>query len=174
MGIATAGTANLGEALLQESAFHNLMSGKVEEIFNLYDHYGGLIERAEQDAGGLLINMVGGPDNVAGLFDISNYNLTQWISDYLDETVGTYYTQRWYIARRDQGSVALCDYFPPLPMTTAFSMVVNGHALPLRMQDSTQTHRKGNRHCPTQNVMQDGRETRLISSTDRMMDTTTV
>ena len=109
VGLATAGTANLGEALLQESAFHNLMSGKVEEIFNLYDHYSGLMERAEQDMGGLLIDMVGGPDNVAGFFDISNYNLTQWISDYLDKTANTYYTQRWYIARRDQGSTLLCD-----------------------------------------------------------------
>ena len=122
VGLATAGTANLGEALLQESAFHELMNGKVEEIFNLYDHYGGLMERAEQDAGGLLVDMVGGPDNVAGLFDISNYNLTQWISDYLDETAGTYYTQRWYIARRDQGSTVLCDYYPP----TDDNSILNG------------------------------------------------
>ena len=122
VGLATAGTANLGEALLQESAFHNLMSGKVEEIFNLYDHYSGLMERAEQDMGGLLIDMVGGPDNVAGFFDISNYNLTQWISDYLDKTANTYYTQRWYIARRDQGSTVLCDYYPP----TDDNSILNG------------------------------------------------
>ena len=56
------------------------------------------MERAEQDMGGLLIDMVGGPDNVAGFFDISNYNLTQWISDDLDKTANTYDTQRWYIA----------------------------------------------------------------------------
>lgn len=122
VGLATAGTTNLGEALLQESAFHNLMGGKVEEIFNLYDHYGGLMERAEQDAGGLLIDMVGGPDSVANLFNISNYNLTQWITDYMDETAGTYYTQRWYIARRDQGSTALCDYYPP----TDDNSILNG------------------------------------------------
>ena len=71
---------------------------RVEEIFNLYDHYSGLMERAEQDMGGLLIDMVGGQDNVAGFFDISNYNITQWISDYLDKTANTYYTQRLYIA----------------------------------------------------------------------------
>lgn len=122
VGLATAGTTNLGETLLQESAFHNLMGGKVEEIFNLYDHYGGLMERAEQDAGGLLIDMVGGPDSVASLFNISNYNLTQWITDYMDETAGTYYTQRWYIARRDQGSVSLCDYYPP----TDDNSILNG------------------------------------------------
>ena len=47
--------------------------------------------------------MVGGEDNVAGLFDFSNYDLTSWMTDYLDETAGNYYTQRWYIARREQG-----------------------------------------------------------------------
>ena len=44
-----------------------------------------------------LIDMVGGPDNVAGLFNFSNYNLTAWMTDYLDEAMGNYYTQRWYI-----------------------------------------------------------------------------
>ena len=56
---------------------------------------------------------MGGEENVAGLFKFSNYNLTSWITDYLDETAGNYYTQRWYIARRDRGSVSLCDYYPP-------------------------------------------------------------
>lgn len=57
--------------------------------------------------------MIGGKDNVAGLFSLANYNLTSWMTDYLDETAGNYYTQRWYIARRDQGQEKLCDYVPP-------------------------------------------------------------
>ena len=96
VGLATAGIANLGDALLQSSSFHDLMGGKVEEIGNLYEHYGSLFEQAEHDIGGLLIDMVGGPDNVAGLFNFSNYNLTAWMTDYLDEAMGNYYTQRWY------------------------------------------------------------------------------
>jgi predicted RNA-binding Zn-ribbon protein involved in translation (DUF1610 family) len=68
--------------------------------------------------------MVGGPDNVAGLFNFSNYNLTAWMTDYLDEAMGNYYTQRWYIARRDQGSVSLCDYYPP----TDDNSILNGGA----------------------------------------------
>ena len=35
------------------------------------------------------------------------------MTDYMSETAGNYYTQRWYIARRDQGSETLCDYYPP-------------------------------------------------------------
>ena len=109
VGLATAGIGNIGDALLQTSSFHDLLNGKAEEIFHLYDHYSHLYEAAEQDAGRLLLDMVGGPENVAGLFDFSNYDLTSWITDYMDESAGNYYTQRWYIARREQGSVSLCD-----------------------------------------------------------------
>ena len=122
VGLATAGITNLGDALLQTSSFHDLMSGKVSEIVNLYEHYGTLFEQAEHDLGGLLVGMVGGEDNVAGLFELSEYNLTGWMTDYLDGTAGNYYTQRWYIARREQGSIALCDYYPP----TDDNSILNG------------------------------------------------
>ena len=59
---------------------------------------------------------------MAALFDLSNYNITSWMTDYLSETQGNYYTQRWYIARRDQGSVSLCDYYPP----TDDNSILNG------------------------------------------------
>ena len=68
VGLATAGISNIGDALLQSSSFHDLMGGKVDEIFNLYDHYGTLFEQAEHNLGGLIIDMVGGEENVAGLF----------------------------------------------------------------------------------------------------------
>ena len=124
VGLATSGVENLGDALLQTSAFHDLIGGKISEIGNLYDHYGDLFELAENGVGGLLLDMVGGADNVAGLFDFGNYDLTSWMTDYLDEGMGNYYTQRWYIARREQGSVALCDYYPP----TDDNSILNGSA----------------------------------------------
>ncbi|MCS2613116.1 hypothetical protein NXY41_08935 [Bacteroides fragilis] len=124
VGLATSGAENLGDALLQSSAFHDLLGGKVEEIYTLYEHYGSLFEQAEHDIGGLLVEMVGGQDNVAALFSFGNYDLTSWITDYMDEAVGNYYTQRWYIARREQGSVSLCDYYPP----TDDNSILNGGA----------------------------------------------
>ena len=124
VGLATSGVENLGDALLQTSAFHDLIGGKISEIGNLYDHHGDLFEQAENGVGGLLLDMVGGADNVAGLFDFGNYDLTSWMTDYLDEGMGNYYTQRWYIARREQGSVALCDYYPP----TDDNSILNGSA----------------------------------------------
>lgn len=124
VGLATSGIENLGDALLQSSSFHELMNGKVSEIDNLYEHYGALFEQAEHGVGDLLLDMVGGTDSVAGLFDFSNYDLTAWMTDYLDEAMRNYYTQRWYIARREQGSVSLCDYYPP----TDDNSVLNGSA----------------------------------------------
>ena len=122
VGLATAGISNIGDALLQTSSFHELIGGKTGEIIALYDHYSGLFEEAENSVGDLLLGMVGGKDSVAGLFDFGNYNLTSWMTDYLDEAAGNYYTQRWYIARREQGSVSLCDYYPP----TDDNSILNG------------------------------------------------
>lgn len=123
-GLATAGITHISDALLQSSSFHELMGGKVGEIKTLYEHYSGLLEQAEHGVGDLLVDMVGGEDNVAGLFDFGNYDLTSWMSDYLEETAGNYFTQRWYIARREQGSISLCDYFPP----TDDNSILNGGA----------------------------------------------
>ena len=122
VGLATAGIGNIGDALLQTSSFHELMGGKVSKVIDLYDHYGDLFAQAESDIGGLLLDMVGGEDNVAGLFEAGDYDLTSWITDYMDETAGNYYTQRWYIARREQGSLVLCDYYPP----TDDNSIING------------------------------------------------
>ena len=121
-GLAASGITGIGDALLQQNSFHELMSGRVSRVIDLYEHYGSLFEQMENNAGQTILGIVGGEDNVAGLFKSSDYNLTSWITDYLDETAGNYYTQRWYIARRDRGSVSLCDYYPP----TDDNSILNG------------------------------------------------
>lgn len=75
VGLASAGIGNIGDVLLQTSSFHDLMGGRVSKVIDLYDHYGALFEQAEHDLGGLLIDMVGGEDNVAGLFDSATTTL---------------------------------------------------------------------------------------------------
>lgn len=112
-GLATSGLANIGNALLQKNSFHELFRGKVGSIIDLYDHYNGLFESLDKSVGNTLLGMIGGKDDVAAPFNVSDYNMTSWMTDYLDETAGNYYTQRWYIYRRDRGSESLCDYYPP-------------------------------------------------------------
>lgn len=124
VSLATAGAGNLGEALLQQNRFHELFQGKISTVLTLAEHYHDLFKSMENSVGNTLLGMIGGKDNIAGLFSLSDYNLTAWITDYLDGTAGNYYTQRWYIARREQGSESLCDYYPP----TDDNSIINGSA----------------------------------------------
>ncbi len=82
-------------------------------------------EQAEHDLGGLLIDMVGGEDNVAGLFDFSNYDLTSWMTDYMDKTMRETITRNGGISHGViRGSISLCDYYPP----TDDNSILNGGA----------------------------------------------
>ena len=111
--LAGAGMNNIGNALLQSSQFNDLFQGKLSAAIDIVDNYSSLFKSLDKSVGNTILGMIGGKDNVAGLFSLANYNLTSWMTDYLDETAGNYYTQRWYIARRDQGREKLCDYVPP-------------------------------------------------------------
>ena len=122
VGLATAGTENFMNTLMGGSSFNELFQGKSTAIIHAIEGTYHLYEELDRSVGNTLLQMIGGSENVAGLFNLSNYNMTSWVSDYLNETMGRYYTQRWYIARRDQGSEVLCDYYPP----TDDESVING------------------------------------------------
>lgn len=122
VGLATSGMDNLSGNLLGESSFNDLLQGKKETIIhtvkNSYEFYNQL----DRSAGNTLLSLVGGKENVANLFNIGNYNITSWMTDYMREGMGQYYTQRWYIYRRDSGKEILCNYDPP----TDDNSVING------------------------------------------------
>ena len=113
VGLATSGVTNIGDALLQKSAFKEVFDGRVSKLIDIYENYNDLFEQLDKGVGNTLLSMIGGKDNVAGLFNLADYNLTSWMTDYMNEAKGQYYTQRWYIYRRDRGSETLCDYNPP-------------------------------------------------------------
>ncbi len=113
VGLATSGMTNIGDALLQQSAFKEVFDGRVSKVIDIYENYNDLFEQLDKGVGNTLLSMIGGKDNVAGLFNLADYNLTSWMTDYMDEAKGQYYTQRWYIYRRDRGAETLCDYNPP-------------------------------------------------------------
>lgn len=124
VGMATAGAENLTGRLLGGSSFHDLINGNVEAIANAVESSYSLYRNLEHNMGNTLLSLVGGPENVAALFSLDNYNMTSWYSDYLRETMGQYYTQRWYIYRTDSGTEVLCDYNPP----TDDNSILNGGA----------------------------------------------
>lgn len=111
--LAGAGTGNFINGILGNSNFNGTFAEKARSVVEIADNMYSLYNNFTSDATNTLLNLVGGPDNVANLFDMSSYNATAWLTDYAREGMGQYYTQRWYIYRIDQGTVNLCDYYPP-------------------------------------------------------------
>ena len=113
VNLASAGFGSLGSTIMGSSSFNGSFVSKARDAINIADNSYQLYKQLERNAGGTILGLVGGPDNVANLFQASNYNLSSWITDYGQEGMGRYYTQRWYIYRRESGSEVLCDYNPP-------------------------------------------------------------
>ena len=113
VNIATAGANNLINSILANSNFSGTIMDKTASVIEIADNVYNLYDNITTDTGGTLLNLIGGQDAVANLFNLSNYNATAWLTDYAREGMGQYYTQRWYIYRVDRGSVNLCDYYPP-------------------------------------------------------------
>ena len=113
VNIATAGANNLINSILANSNFSGTIMDKTASVIEIADNVYNLYDNITTNTGGTLLNLIGGQDAVANLFNLSNYNATAWLTDYAREGMGQYYTQRWYIYRVDRGSVNLCDYYPP-------------------------------------------------------------
>lgn len=99
--IASAGGAVLNDAWMNASKAGNVFSMKPAEIIELYDEFKELYEVFNNPM--LIKDMVmeklltTDSLGVARLLTPAGYNLTSYVSDYLQELQGRYYTQRWYI-----------------------------------------------------------------------------
>lgn len=113
VGIAGTGTDNMMSAILGESSFNDIINGDIPSIINAVESSYGFYRALDNDMKGTVISMLGGLENISQLFSIDSYNMTSWMTDYLREAMGQYYTQRWYIYRSESGTETLCDYNPP-------------------------------------------------------------
>ena len=95
--ILDAGAGNLAESILQTSNFNDLFEGRIGAAFDIVENYQALFESLKSNAGGTLYAIMGGDAAVADLFDLSGYNIAEWVDDYARELTGQYYRQRWYI-----------------------------------------------------------------------------
>lgn len=114
--IAQAGKAAYDSNLESASKIGRIFKAKQKEIANLYesfkDHYESFKDASNIKE--LLFAVVGegNEDAVDKLFQTSDYNLTGYISSYIKELQGQYYTQRWYIFKHDSGTEVKCEYDP--------------------------------------------------------------
>lgn len=115
--IASAGGAILDNAWTEGSKVGNIFKSKPREIMEMYDNFKDMYETFSDPMNikDLVMEQIISTDStgVANLFKVDGYNITSYVSDYLREMTGQYYTQRWYIYWRDSGSELVCSYSPP-------------------------------------------------------------
>lgn len=113
VGIASSAAQNIMNEILHGSDFNGLMQGKITGIYDAVVSCERIYGNINNLTAGKIMDIIGSPENVHRLFSISNYNIGQWTTDYVDRSNGQHYTQRWYIYHRDNGSETLCNYYPP-------------------------------------------------------------
>ena len=113
VSIASAGVTNAVNSILGNSNFNGTIMEKTASVIEIAENVYSLYDGITTNTGATLLNMIGGKEGIANLFNLSDYNVTSWLTDYAREGMGQYYTQRWYIYRVYRGSVSLCDYYPP-------------------------------------------------------------
>lgn len=122
VNLASAGASNIGQSILGGSNFNGTIEQQIGSVITIADNVYNIYNQLETNAGNTLLNLIGGSNGLANLFNISNYNTTSWLTDYAREGMGQYYTQRWYIYRVDAGTENMCDYYPP----TDDDAIING------------------------------------------------
>ena len=114
--IAGAGAAVLDSAWTNASKIGTVFHQKPREIIRLYHEFRDLYDTFSDPSAikDLVMSQLLSTDStgVARLFTTDGYHVTSYVSDYLKEMQGQYYTQRWYIYSRDSGSRLLCNYSP--------------------------------------------------------------
>lgn len=114
--IASAGQQTVDANLEKASKIGNIFHSSTDSIWMMYDKFRETYEQVKNGAKvkDLLMQVIVTPDaaGVARLFKIDDYNLTGYITNYLKELKGQYYTQRWYIYTEDSGTKVICTYKP--------------------------------------------------------------
>ena len=113
VSIASAGISNTINSIIGNSNFNGTMMDKASSVIEIAENVYAMYDNITTNTGAALLGMIGGEDGLSKLFNLSDYNMTSWLTDYAREGMGQYYTQRWYIYREDRGTVSLCDYYPP-------------------------------------------------------------
>ena len=114
--LASAGKGAVDSNMKDFSALGRIFKSSPEEIYQLYQNFRNKYEniRNAGNVKNILMSVLQGDDAAAvgRLFQIDNYSITGYISNYIKELQGQYYKQRWYIYSEDSGSKVLCDYRP--------------------------------------------------------------
>ena len=148
VSLASAGAGNLMDSILGDSNFNGTILDKASSVIEIAENVNDLYNGIRTNAGATILNFIGGEEGLANLFNLSDYNVTSWITDYAMEGMGMYYTQRWYIYRVDRGSVNLCDYYP---LTDDNSILYGDHWYRINTRDPNYYPSSSEREAALQN-----------------------
>ena len=116
--VASAGGAVLSDMTSSGSRIGNLFHMKPREVLEMYQDFRDMYQTLSSPAlvKDLLMSKILTQDSlgVSKLFQIDGYNVTSYVSDYIQELQGRYYTQRWYIYWAEAGNRHVCSYSPPM------------------------------------------------------------
>lgn len=114
--LAQAGAQTVNSNLQKISKIGNIFHSSPEEVWKMYDQFRDTYQSIKNGANvkEVLFSVIGTPDidGVAKLFQVDDYNITSYISNYIKNLQDQYYTQRWYIYVVEGGSDVLVDYIP--------------------------------------------------------------
>ena len=120
--LATAGKDAVDGNLKDFTAIGKIFKSKPGEIYRLYESFRNKYESV-RNAGNVkevLIGVIGSNsvDAVSRLFEIGDYSITGYVSNYIQGLQGQHYKQRWYIYSEDKGQKVLATYQPSHPSNT--------------------------------------------------------
>lgn len=120
--LATAGKGAVDSNMRDISAIGRIFKSKPSEIYQLYQTFRSKYEsiRNAGNVKAILMGVIGSnsADAVSRLFQVDNYSITGYVSNYIKELQGQHYKQRWYIYSEDKGQKVVATYHPSHPSNT--------------------------------------------------------
>ena len=114
--LATAGKGAVDSNMRDFSAIGRIFKSKPSEIYQLYQTFRSKYEsiRNAGNVKAILMSVIGSnsADAVSRLFQVDNYSITGYVSNYIKELQGQHYKQRWYIYSEDKGQKVVATYHP--------------------------------------------------------------
>ena len=115
--IAGAGGNVLDSLWVNASRVGGIFHMKPKEIINMGKDFKNLYEsmNSPEKIKQLLMAEIASTDStgVMNLFKIDNYNITNYVSNYINDMMGRYYKQRWYIYWQESGNEEVASWDPP-------------------------------------------------------------
>ncbi len=106
VGLAMSGVDSETQELLKGTGLDNDMQSNLGSFMTLLDNVGHMAEGWGNPKEKLL-GIIGENASVEDLFDLSNYNVTRWLTDHTLSTKNQYYTQTVEIIREEEGASEL-------------------------------------------------------------------